>query len=90
MVEPTTLTKASVVAPLILASRKAGQRVRRLAGLRDDDGQCLRVHDRVTVAELAGDLHLDRAAQQVLVEVLARQARMVSRAAGDNDDPVEV
>ena len=67
-----------------------GHGVQGLAGLADDDDQGLGVHQRVAVAELRGQKHLHRPAQQPLQVVLAHHAHMVGRAAGDDVDLVEV
>ena len=53
----------------------AGERVGRLAGLRDRDDERALVDDRVRVAELARALHLDGDARPVLDQVLRREAR---------------
>ena len=39
---------------------QGGQRVRGLARLGDRDGEHTTVEDRVAIAELRGDIHLDR------------------------------
>ena len=61
----------------LLGLPQGGQRVRRLAGLADDDDQRLVVHDGVTVAELRRQRHLNRDAQHLLQEVLAHHADVV-------------
>ena len=57
-----------------------------LAGLRDRDHQGGVVEDRVAVAELGGQLDLDRDAAPVLDGVLRDHARVERRARGDDDD----
>ena len=66
------------------------QRVRRFAGLRNRDDQRVAVENRVAVAELAGQLDLDRQAAPVLDGVLGDQPRVVGRATSDDEDLVDV
>ena len=63
-----------------------GERVGRLARLRDADDQRVRVEDRLPVAELAGDVDLHRHARQLLDRVADDQAGVVRGAAGDDED----
>ena len=63
-----------------------GQRVQRLAGLRDADHEVAGADHRVAVAVLGRDVHLDRDARPLLDRVAADQARVVGGAAGDDDD----
>ena len=46
--------------------------------------------DRVAVAVLGGDVHLDRDARPLLDRVAPDEAGVVARAAGDDDDPLDV
>ena len=76
MVLPTTLQMASVGWPLRFISRKRGQRVGRLAALRDGEQQGVVVQRRVAVAQFAGVLHFDGQAGQRLDLVFAHQRRV--------------
>ena len=67
-----------------------GQRVGRLARLRDADDEVARADHRVAVAVLGGDVHLHRDPRPLLDRVAADQAGVVARAAGDDDDPLGV
>ena len=66
------------------------QRVHRLAGLGDGDGERATVDDRIAVAELAGQFDIDRDARPVLDGVLRDQSRVVRRTAGHDDDLVDL
>ena len=61
-----------------------------LAGLRDRDHQRAAVEHRVAVAELAGQLDLDRQPGPVLDRVLGEQPGVVGGAAGDDEDLVDL
>ena len=63
-----------------------GHGVQSLAGLADDDDQGLFIHQRVAVAELAGQHHLHRAAHQLFPVVLADHTHVIAGAAGDDED----
>ena len=71
---------------LALRLAQGGQRVGRLAGLRDGDDDGVAVDRRIAIAELAGVLDLDRDAGELLEQVLADQGRVVAGAAGGQDD----
>src|SRR5439155_5993477 len=73
---------------LALALAQRGQRVGRLARLRDRYHDGVAVDRRVAVAELAGVLYLDRDARELLEQVLAHQRRVVAGAARRQDDPL--
>ncbi len=75
---------------LVLGVPQRHEGVHGLAGLADDDDQGGAVQDRVAVAELAGQLDLDRDAGPVLDGVLGDQAGVVGGAAGDDEDLVDV
>ena len=62
------------------------QRVERLARLGHADHEVAGADDRVAVAVLGGDVHLDRDPRPLLDRVAADQARVVRGAAGDDDD----
>ena len=60
------------------------QRVGGFAGLRNHDGQRVRPHDGVAVAEFAAVVHLHRNARQLLDHELAGQPGVPAGAAGDD------
>jgi hypothetical protein len=66
-----------------------GDRVGGLARLRDGDHERVVVEDRVAVAELAGDLDLDRDAGPVLDRELADHAGVQRGPAGEDEDLVD-
>ena len=70
------------------AHRRQG--VGRLAGLGDADDEIALTEDRVAVAELGGDVHVDRDARPLLDGVAPDQAGVERRAARDDDDAVDV
>ena len=74
---------------LALHLAEGGQRVGRLAALRDGEQQRVGVERRIAVAELAGVLDLDRNAGELLDQVLADQGRVPAGAAGGEDDAVD-
>ena len=63
-----------------------GQRVRGLARLGDPDHEIVGAHDRVAVAVLRGDVHLDGYPRPLLDRVAAHESRVVAGPAGDDDD----
>ena len=63
------------------------QRVGGLAGLRDEQADLARHQRRLAVAELGGDVPVDRQAGQALEPVLADQAGIGGGAAGDGGHP---
>ena len=67
---------------LRLAVAQRRQRVGRLARLRHEQGEPALGQRRLAVAELGGDVDVDRNARVALDPVLADQARVVGRAAG--------
>lgn len=70
-----------------LAQRLEG--VDGLAALGHDDGQGVLADEGVAVAVLAGDVHLDGNAGQLLDQVLADQSGVEGGAARDDADPLE-
>ena len=87
---PTTLQIASVGCPLRFDLAQRRQRVGRLARLRDgEDDACCWSMRRIAIAELAGVFDLDRDAGELLEQVFADQGRVLARAAGGEDDPVD-
>ena len=66
------------------------QRVGGLPGLRDRHHQRAAVQHRVAVAELAGQLHLDRQPGPVLDGVLGQQPGVIGGAAGHHEDLVDL
>ena len=87
--EPITLVTASTVRAALAREPHGGERVRRLAGLRDADHEVALAHDRVAVAVLRGDVHLHRHARPLLDRVAADQAGVVRGAAGDDHDALD-
>ena len=69
---------------LTLRLAQRGQRVGRLARLRDDDGERIRRDDRVPVAVLGAVIDLDRDPRELLDHELADQPRVPRRAAGED------
>ena len=65
------------------------QRVGRLAGLADDDDQRIRRDDRIAVSVFGGDVRLHRNAREALDDVLADEAGVQRRAAGDDVNPAD-
>ena len=64
-----------------VAQRRQG--IGGLARLRDDDADAALGHRRLAVAELRGDVDLDRQARELLEPVFADHAGVAGRAAGD-------
>ena len=75
--------------PLALHLAQRGQRVGRLAALRDREQQRVAVDRRVAVAQLAGVFDFDRDAGELFDQVLADQGRVPARAAGGEHDAVD-
>ena len=69
---------------------QGGQGVHRLAGLADDQHQGFVGNDGVAVAELGGQRHLHRLAQQPFQGVLGGHAHVVGGAAGDHIELVQL
>ena len=59
------------VLPAALRVAQRGQGIGGLAGLRDEEGEPSRLHRRLAVAELGGNVDLDRQARQALEPILA-------------------
>ena len=66
------------------------QRVGGLAGLRDGHDEGVAVQNRVAVAELTGELHLDGQPGPVLDRVLGEQPGVIGGAAGDDEHLVDL
>ena len=73
---PTTLQMAMLRAPLRLRLAQRGERVRRLARLRDHDGERAIADNRVAVAKLRAVVDLDRQPGQLLDHELADEPRV--------------
>ncbi len=67
-----------------------GERVGRLARLRDPEHEVAGPDDRVAVAVLRGDVHLDGQPRPLFDRVASDEARVVGGAAGDDHDPSHV
>ncbi len=89
MVEVGTLTTESDVLLLLLGVAQRRQRVGGLARLRDEDREPAGLQRRLAVAELGGDIDLDRQPREALEPVFADQAGIVGGAAGRDRDPLE-
>ena len=76
--------------PALARETHRGERVGRLARLRDPDHEIVRADHRIAVAELGGDVHLDRDPGPVLDRVAPDQARVVGRATGDDDHAAQL
>ncbi len=74
-----------VSAPLAREPHR-GEGVGRLARLGDADDEIARADDRVAIAVLGGDVHLDGDPRPGLDRVPAREPGVVAGAAGDDDD----
>ncbi|MCG3768264.1 MAG: hypothetical protein JW394_0368 [Nitrospira sp.] len=73
--------------PLLFRFTRCGQRVGRLAGLRDRDEEILFLDQRIAIAEFAGDIDLHRRAYHLLQQILPHQPRMPRGAAGHDPNP---
>ena len=84
------LVIATVRAPRSRASLTRGDRVSRLARLRDGDDERVLVDDGVPVDPFARDVELDRDPRPLLDEVAAGDARVVGGAARDEHDALQL
>ena len=75
---------------MLLGVAQRRERVGRLARLRDEDREIARRERRLAVAELRGDIDLDRQAREALEPVFADQPGIVRGAAGGDRDAVEL
>ncbi len=87
---PITLVRRDDVGAALAREPHRGQRVGGLARLRDPDDEVVRADHRVAVAELGGDVHLDRDPGPVLDRVAADEAGVVAGAAGDDDHAAQL
>ena len=76
--------------PAALALLQGGDGVRRLAGLGDHQHQGVFIHHGIGIAQLAGQLHLHGDAAELFDGIAPGAARVVGRAAGGDDDLVDV
>ena len=74
---------------LFLRLTRCGQRVRRLAGLRDRNKQIVFLDQRVAITELTGDIHLHRRAHHLLQQIFPHQPRMPRGAASHDPNPAD-
>ncbi len=74
----------------LLGEAHGGECVGRLARLGDPDDEVVLVHNRIAVAVLGSDVHLDRDARPLLDRVAANEARVVGGPAGDDHDAAHV
>ena len=86
---PTTLQMAMLARAASLRLSKRGERVRRFARLRDDDGQGVLADDRAAVSIFGAVVDVDRDAGELLDHELADEARVPRRAARQNRDLVD-
>ena len=75
IMEPDHVADGQRLRALVLGLALGGQRVGGLAGLRDHDGQRVRPHDGIAIAELAAVIHFHGDARQLLDHELAGQRR---------------
>ena len=87
---PITLVTAITVAPRLARQPHRRQGVGGLARLGDPDHQVAGADDRVAVAVLGGDIHLDRDPCPLLDRVAADEARVIAGAAGNDHDPAHL
>ena len=76
---PTTLQMSDAARPFLLGFAQGRQGVRRLAGLRNDDGQRVLRNDRVAVAVLETVVDVDRPRQRLDQNLPTRAACQTSR-----------
>ena len=88
--DPMMFVMASTRAPALAGDPHRRQGVGRLARLGDADDEVARPDDRVAVAVLRRDVHLDGHAGPLLDRVATDEARVVARAAGHDDDAPDV
>ena len=72
-----------------LGIAQRGQRVRRLAGLRDDDGEPVALHRRFAIAEFGGDIDVHGQARETLEPVTRDQPRVIGGAASGQRHAVQ-
>ena len=89
IVEVSTLTTETMRPPWRADVAEGGEGVGGLARLADEDAEGAGPERRLAVAELGGDLDLDRQAGDALEPVLRHVAGVVGGAAGDEDDAVD-
>ena len=75
---------------LLLGFLKGGECIGRFTGLANGKDECTRLDNRVPVTEFRGVFDFDRNAGQVFDHVFADHTGIVARAAGGNDDAVDV
>ena len=90
IVEVGTLTIDSTCCLLLAGVAQRRQRVGGLARLRDEDREAARLERRLAVAELGGDIDLDRQPREALEPVFGDQAGVVGGAAGRDRDALEL
>ena len=76
--------------PTLLRQPHRGEGVGGLTGLGDADDEVVGAVDRLAVAVLGGDVHLDRHPCPALDRVAADQTRVVGGPTGDDHDPLDV
>ena len=84
-----TLTTTAMRCCCARAWRSAAKRVRRLAGLADEQRQPARLQHRLAVPELARDIDVDRYARELLDPIFGDQPGIVTGAAGDDGEPID-
>ena len=77
------------VLALLLGVAQGGQRIRRLARLRDNQRQPARLHRGLAIAELGGDINIHGHPGVTLEPVFAGQARQIAGATGRYGEAIE-
>ena len=85
-----TVTDGECGCAFLLGFAESGERICSFAGLADGNDESTRLDNRVSVAEFRSVFDFDRDASQVFDHVFTDHACIVARAAGGDDDAVDV